>query len=160
MFAYSLLGPRQPSFMDELARAVGKVWTLPNTIIGLAYGGTGHILGLLTGTNPRIVPGNGAIQFVNNRLMGSAMAIGNTVIYGTDPRNQPDSRGPEGIRPQTLAEEEYQHVRQSYVLGPLYLPLHALFGSAAWLRTGSWHDSILEVGPHDFDNRGYVRPWR
>ncbi len=32
----------------------GKIWNLPNTVIGLAFGGIGHLAGLALGTNPYI----------------------------------------------------------------------------------------------------------
>src|SRR5690606_2528464 len=64
-------------FWQGVRSFIGKIWALPNTIIGLVYGGIGHVVGMIAGTSPSISFGNNAIQFHNNPLMPSAMALGN-----------------------------------------------------------------------------------
>lgn len=133
---------------------VGKIWALPNTIIGLAYGGAGHVLGWMMGTNPSISFANNAIQFENNPLMASAMTFGNVIVYGTDPVYfQPGSQRGQ----YTLGYEEMQHTYQAQVLGPLYFPGHIVSGATGLLMDRDWHGSsaFLEVGPHSRN----PRPW-
>ena len=59
-----------------LLDVIGKVWNLPNTLLGLAYGVVGHLAGWLRGLRPRISLGNNAIQFHDSGLMLTAMALG------------------------------------------------------------------------------------
>src|SRR5258708_38039084 len=40
--------------VDNALDIAGKAWTLPNTALGLAYGGVGTLAGLATGTHPRV----------------------------------------------------------------------------------------------------------
>ncbi|MBO4305153.1 MAG: hypothetical protein J6A21_11250 [Lentisphaeria bacterium] len=96
----------------------GKIWGLPNTLIGLAAG----LLGLcVSPKRSRIRLAHNAVCFYNNPLLrGGAIALtlGNVILFrndtvffmGTD-----------------IAEHERQHTLQSEVLGVLYLPLHILF---------------------------------
>ena len=71
--------------MRDLA---GKLWSAPNTALGLAYGLAGHAVGqanrLRPGDqpDPRIQVGNNAVEFVNNPFGGvSAITLGNTITY-------------------------------------------------------------------------------
>jgi RHS repeat-associated protein len=50
----------------KFARSIaGKIWALPNTIIGIAVGSVGYVVGTFMGTNPYIDFKNNAIQFHN-----------------------------------------------------------------------------------------------
>ncbi|MBI2799496.1 MAG: hypothetical protein HYX63_04310 [Gammaproteobacteria bacterium] len=138
-----------------LADLAGKIWALPNTVIGSVYGGLGYGVGTLFGTNPDITFGNNAIQFINSPLMGSAMTFGNSIIYGTGQQFQPDSPR---FFDHTLGVEEMQHTFQAQVLGPLYLPAHALLGTGALIfNRGDWHGpaNVLETGAHSAS----PQPW-
>ena len=144
-----------------VGRILGRLWTLPNTLLGLTFGTTGNVVSWFRGVDPGISFEGGTINFLNNSFMRSAMTLGDVVIYGSG--NSPSSctvRGGSGCL-QTLGWEEYQHVRQSYVLGPLYLPSHVLFGSTAFLvnrrAPNPWHGpaNLLETGPHWYP----ARPW-
>lgn len=114
---------------------LGKLWTLPNTLLGLVIGGIGHVLqeawyqlsalgewmglGPNNAANPDIIFGNNGIQFINNAFgIGDgetvgAITLGNVIIYGP------------GAYPQ-LADHEKQHTYQAELLGPLYLPAYVL----------------------------------
>jgi len=141
---------------------VGKVWNLPNTVIGLAYGGVGHLTGLVMGTNPSISVGNNAIQFLNNPFTQTATTLGNVVLYhgeNVDSNNVVWDYAPgstlNGYAPTGLGNEEMQHTIQGQVLGPLYFPAHIGLGAAAMIRSGQynnpgWHSStnVLENCPH------------
>ncbi len=131
----------------------GKIWNLPNTAIGLTYGAAGYIAGWanyeLGGqlSTPDILQGVNGLYFTNNPLQLSAMTIGNTTVFGTGQNFQPTSLTPNF---NLLGDEETQHTYQGEVLGPLYLPAHILFGTAATIFDGGWHGptNILESGPH------------
>jgi hypothetical protein len=144
--------PKNQSLIRSLGLAVdilGKMWNLPNTLIGLAYGGIGHIYGLMIGSNPSISLDNNAIQFENNPLMMSAMTLGNVIIYATDPKNyQPSSPGYSGLYSLGLAE--MQHTYQGQILGLLYFPAHIISGLTGLIMNGKWHGKsvFLEVEPH------------
>jgi hypothetical protein len=90
---------------------LGFVWSLPNTLLGLA-------IGALTFQAPRIH--GGAIVFDRSArgatwLLGkmhrTAMTIGFVIV---------SARPLEG----RLLEHERHHVRQSMVLGPLFVPVY------------------------------------
>jgi hypothetical protein len=130
---------------------VGKIWALPNTVIGLVYGALGHVTGKVANRNheSHISFGNNAIQFENSPLVTTAITLGNVIIYGKGARFQPGALRCGGAH--TLGTEEMQHTFQAQILGPLYLPAHGLLGTAAKLLNGNWHGplNVLEAGPHD-----------
>jgi hypothetical protein len=138
---------------------VGKIWALPNTVIGVLYGGLGHVAGKLGnilgryGHQPHISFGNNAIQFENNPLVSTAITIGNVIIYGHGKHCRPDAPRYGGAH--ALGTEEMQHTFQSQILGPLYLPAHCMMGAAAKLLNGYWHGpiNVLEAGPHEEEPR-------
>jgi RHS repeat-associated protein len=131
----------------------GKIWNLPNTAIGLTYGAAGYIAGWanyeLGGqlSPPDILQGVNGLYFTNSPLQLSAMTIGNATVFGTGQNFQPTSLTPNY---NLLGDEETQHTYQGELLGPLYLPAHILFGTAATIFNGGWHGptNILESGPH------------
>jgi hypothetical protein len=143
---------------------IGKIWNLPNTLIGLVFGGIGHVAGWIMGTNPYITIGNNAIQFHNNPFT-TAITLGNTISYGTE---YPPSRtnypfdtitGPYSCYRNTVGNEERLHTMQGQVLGPLYLPAHLMGGVVsifssphaampAGMLVDPWHrNNFMEIGP-------------
>jgi hypothetical protein len=89
--------------------ALGFVWTLPNTLIGV-------VLGTLSFVRPRVA--NGVLVFegpprgvtwILSKMHRAAMTVG-FVILSTAPV--------EG----SLLVHERAHVRQSMILGPLFIP--------------------------------------
>lgn len=143
----------------SLAGLLGKVWNLPNTVLGLVYGIAGHALALLMlRKDARIDIGNNAIQFHNSPLMLTAMTLGNVIIYGR-------ARCPErhncafcdSPATHTVGREEFRHTQQGEILGPLYLPAHLIAGTISLLRTphpdllhpvDAWHrNNFMEYGP-------------
>lgn len=142
--------------MRLAASVAGKLWASPNTAVGVVFAILGFLCARAIGRRPKITLGHNAIQVTESPLVPTAIALGHVVVYGTSARWQPDrlcSRSG-----QCLAHEEMQHTLQAEVLGPLYLPAHALLGIAAWLIDGRWHGptNILETGPH----AEVPRPWR
>ncbi|MFO7326214.1 MAG: hypothetical protein DIU62_010910 [Pseudomonadota bacterium] len=142
----------------RLIDLIGKAWNLPNTVLGLAYGALGYLVGRLTGTKPSVSIGNNAIQFHDSGLMRSAMTLGNVIIYGpTCPPGRRNCPFRDSPVEHTVGREEYRHTLQGQVLGPLYLPLHLLAGLISLLRSpyeglrepvDAWHrHNFLEYGP-------------
>jgi hypothetical protein len=97
-----------------MAAALGFLWTLPNTVLGLAFGA-------LTFQRPRVA--HGALLFDRAGRRGAARLIPmfgyaattlGVVIVSTKP-----------VQGRLLAHELH-HVRQYRALGPLFLPLYGL----------------------------------
>jgi hypothetical protein len=146
------------NLLSVAGNVIGKIWNTPNTILGLTFGGIGHIAGWIMGTNPSISFGNNALQFHNNPLMPSAITLGNVIIYG--PRTSPGDRNvhfqntPSG---HTVGQEEYRHTIQGQILGPFYIPAHIIGGVSSIFRApnaglrhpvDSWHsNNFMETGP-------------
>lgn len=141
-----------------VAGCIGKVWNLPNTVLGLTYGTLGHLVGLAVGTSPCITLGHNAIQFHNNGLMLTAMTLGNVIIYG--PSRSPDAPNLcfcDSPACHTVGREEFRHTQQGEILGPLYLPTHLVAGLISLLRAphpglarpvDAWHrNNFMERGP-------------
>lgn len=145
----------------------GKVWNLPNTVLGLAYGAVGGVIDRAVWLATfgyvdlgfSISIGNNAIQFQNHPLQqlfgGGAITIGNTISYG----GLPTDPAPTSVAFATVPIKlhEVQHTYQGELLGPLYLPANILGGAASLVGTpftglgpgGSpWH------GPLNFMERG------
>lgn len=148
--------PLTPGFF--LLDLLGKLWNLPNSLLGLAFGLAGHAVGWLWGLQPRISIGNNAIQFHGNGLMPTAMTVGNAIIYGPSCRpGQPNCPFVDSPTGHTVGREEFRHTQQGQVLGPLYLPLHLVAGLLSLLRSpykglvhpvDPWHrHNFLEHGP-------------
>jgi hypothetical protein len=144
--------------LRALPDLLGKAWNLPNTLLGLVYGGIGHVAGLIARTNPCVSVGNNAIQFHNSPLMLTAMALGNVIIYG--PTRAPQMANvPFCTTPadHTVGREEFRHTQQGQILGPLYLPVHLIAGMISLFRSphprlrrrvDAWHrNNFMETGP-------------
>ncbi|MCA9472539.1 MAG: hypothetical protein MRJ96_16955 [Nitrospirales bacterium] len=106
----------------DLLDAAGKVWNLPNTAVGLVWGG----IGVLGGAGVSI--GNNAIQFTNHPLGVNAVTLGNTISYtqGSGPGDY-DFLYDSKVR-LNIGLHEQAHTYQSQVYGPLFLPLWLLGG--------------------------------
>ena len=144
--------------LSVLLDLAGKTWNLPNTLLGLTYGIVGHLVGWIRGVHPRISFGNNAIQFHNNGLMLTAMAVGNVIIYGPSRSpltpNVPFRDSPAD---HTVGREEFRHTQQGQILGPLYLPAHFIGGVVSLCRSphpglkckvDAWHrNNFMESGP-------------
>lgn len=142
--------------LDDFAgQALGKIWSLPNTLVGLAYGGIGHVAGLMMGTNPQISFGNNAIQFVNNPFIraNEALTLGNVIMYG---RNSPPSEyGAYGDPTVNVGLHERAHTYQAQVLGPLFGPVYMLTGGFSGPPRNPFERAAQEHG----SGRGGWWPW-
>jgi hypothetical protein len=91
--------------------ALGFVWTLPNTLIGV-------VLGALSFVRPRVASGvlvfegpPRGVTWILSKMHRAAMTVG-FVIVSTEPVEGP------------LLAHERAHVRQSMILGPLFIPAY------------------------------------
>lgn len=137
----------------------GKIWNAPNTLVGAAYGGAGHVAGMAMGTKPYVTTGANAVQFRNNPLGGvGAITLGNTTTYDGDP-SDPQGKWAKYNRDHVapIWEHERQHTIQGEQLGPFYLPSNLAGGALALARDGDWH------GRSNWNERGpqqpLPRPW-
>jgi RHS repeat-associated protein len=132
---------------NQLTDAMGKIGNIPNTIIGLAWGGLGMMLGADVSLD------NNAIQFTNHPFTTTAVTLGNTISYSSE--YAPGKVDP--ISGYTVADHERQHTYQGQQIGPLYLPSNLIGGSLAVAINQSWH------GPLNWNERGPQatppRPW-
>jgi len=123
-------GRRQRHVGFRLLVALGVLWTLPNTVVGLALGA----VGLAFGARP---------QWRREELAcvfhawpwgpGGALTLGNVILHtGADldvhcvTYAHAAGLGPEP--PVVLARHERAHVFQYMVLGPLFLPVYLACG--------------------------------
>lgn len=147
----------------SLSGILGKLWALPNTILGLGLGIIGmpigalfRIIGLQDGW-PWFSLGENTIQFTNNPMAWlSAWTFGNIAIFG--PNVQPDDPRAEG--PGTVGDHEDQHSYQAEQLGPFYLISNILGGLWALMNDPGWDWH----GPSNWNERGPQShipvPWR
>ncbi|MNF70770.1 hypothetical protein D3C84_526940 [compost metagenome] len=145
--------------LATIGGVVGKVWNLPNTMVGLVYGAVGYVGGLIVGTSPYVEFGGNEIRFRNILFMSAAMTHGNVVLYGTS--TSPDSQNNLfwGTVGWTVGGEEGKHVIQGQILGPFYYPMHILGGVMSifsnphpgLVKPGEidlWHrNNFMETGP-------------
>lgn len=100
--------------MSGMGSVLGKIWNLPNTALGLLYGGLGHIygeVGNLLGfykPEPEMHWGKNGIEFHDNPWMLSAMTLGNVVIYAGGESAQSDKNyaGPDAAQSVGLFDEK------------------------------------------------------
>ncbi|MDO6709001.1 RHS repeat domain-containing protein [Photobacterium sp. 1_MG-2023] len=120
--------------LSVVADVIGKIWALPNTIIGAIYGGVGHIVGEvgyvfgLFDASPSITVDNNAIQFIDNpfTLSNTAITLGNTISYGRG--TGPSKYGSYGDYSVQFGLHEKAHTYQYQALGPLFLPTYFIGG--------------------------------
>jgi hypothetical protein len=130
-----------------------RIWALPNTIIGLAYGG----IGMIFGAKPVWDSSAGILRFTNmpRWMMPSALSLGHVQVFGKGYYQNQDGTDAVNRFSVPVVTEETLHTRQAEVLGPLYLPLQGLSMGVSLLTGGGTHDNnLLEMGPER--NNG---PW-
>lgn len=141
--------------LDFAGDVIGKIWTLPNTLIGLAYGGLGHVVGLIQGTNPQLRIANNAIEFINNPLMvdHGAITLGNAIVYGQN--SPPWDSGAYGHPNVNIGLHEKAHTLQYQVLGPFYGPVYLLNGGFSGPNGNPLEQAAQDYG----NNKGSWWPW-
>jgi len=110
--------------------ALGMLWTVPNTLLGLLLGVVGVAFGARLRWQPR------ELALVVCRWPwghGGALTLGNVIVHAGERLDVPcltyAHRAGHGIEPPvSLADHERAHVYQYMLLGPLFLPLYLLCG--------------------------------
>jgi hypothetical protein len=123
-----------------------RLWASPNSLLGLGLGSAG----MLFGAQPLWDAATGILCFVNMPawLMPTAMSLGHVHVYGPGCHSRSDGRPALNRFGVAMTLEESLHTRQSEVLGPFYLPLHALCMIGSMLGGGGTHNhNPLEFGP-------------
>ena len=118
------------TFLTRSLVALGALWTLPNTLIGLALGVAGLAFGAHVHWRRR------ELALVFHRWPwgpGGAITFGNVILHTGDSLDSPcvtyAHRAGHGDEPAiVLADHERAHVYQYLALGPLFLPLYLVFG--------------------------------
>jgi hypothetical protein len=122
--------PLAPRPLPAWLLVTGMLWTLPNTILGLALG----LLGVPFGARPRMRRADLACVFHGWPWgPGGAMTLGNVILHTGADLGVPCATYAHaaGLRHEPavwLADHERAHVYQYLVLGPLFLPLYLLCG--------------------------------
>jgi len=110
--------------------ALGMLWTLPNSALGLLVGAVGLAFGARLRWQPR------ELALVVRRWpwgRGGALTLGNVIVHTGERLDVPcrtyAHRAGHCIEPPvSLADHERAHVYQYLLLGPLFLPLYLLCG--------------------------------
>ena len=145
-------GKTLPTAVSLTIDVVGKIWNIPNTVLGLAYGGVGHVAGWFMGTDPQIQFGHNGIEFLDNPVMlkDGALTLGNAISYNKEkPPWKPGTYGDDAV-PYGLHEEA--HTYQSQVLGLAFIPNY-LLNSRAFEQAAQSYGKGPEHGGHWW-------PWR
>lgn len=113
--------------------ALGVLWALPNTVLGLVAG----LLAMPFGARPKFSSRDLALVFHGFPLgPGGAMTLGN-VMLSTHADMETlcttyAHRAKWCVQPRTrIGDHERAHVLQYMALGPLFLPLYVLFGGVS-----------------------------
>ncbi len=132
--------------LDVIGATLGRLWALPNTIIGLAYGG----VGMMFGAEPIWDAQSGILHFINMPpwMMQSAMSLGHVHVYNSDSYKNVSGTPIKNRNGVPVILEETLHTRQAEILGPFYLPLHTISMGSSLILGGGTHDyNLLEMGP-------------
>lgn len=128
----------------QVADGLGKLWSSPNTALGLMAAGGAYAAGKLAGTDPKFTIGDNAIQLQNSPFGDRALALGNVQIY-------PDEYGPDYLIPHSYTgvpvragDHEAGHAMQGQILGPLFIPAEILGATLMGKR------NPIEVGADKF----------
>ncbi len=116
-----------------LARGLGALWTLPNSLIGLIAGAAGLPFGAKAHWSRR----DCALVFHHWPWgPGGAITFGNTILHtggslDTDCVTYEHRAGRCQHPPIRLGDHERAHVYQYMALGPLFLPVYLLCGGVS-----------------------------
>jgi len=136
-FAYLFSGAAQSAAngQNPLNDIFGKIWSLPNTALGVGVGTIDSLATLATGQLPHFDFANGALQISNlidlSGIGGAgAITFGDIQLFnGVVPSSMFTERYPSGytgLYGFSYGAHEGGHTIQSDVLGPLFFPLYGL----------------------------------
>jgi RHS repeat-associated protein len=147
---------RQPLPGNWLARQgvglldlAGKIWALPDTVLGLGIG----IAGVPFGATMTL--GHNAIQFENYPWGNGALTLGNTIIYGGG-EYPGDTRTGVYNDPRFLnvGRHEEGHTFQAQVFGVFFLPAYFISGGIDFDNP-----NVFEQGANNYAGGGGWWPW-
>ena len=126
-------GRSTPAWLLVALVALGILWTLPNTLLGLLIGAAGWPFGARMRWQRR------ELALVVRDWpwgKGGAITLGNVIVHGGAQLDRPcqtyAQRAGRGVGPRiSLAAHERAHVYQYLVFGPLFLPLYLLCGGVS-----------------------------
>ena len=131
---------------EGIAWTAPRVWNLPNTTLGLAWGGLGYVAGALPGVQmPKASFGHNAVQFEGHPLMpdNTGITLGNAISYAGNAGDWvPTYDGASRVQ---IGYHEEWHTYQSQMLGPFFLPTYFLLGG------------ISANNPYEQDADNYAR---
>lgn len=116
--------PNVGGVIGGIADVLGKVWTLPNSIIGLTAEVLLSPFAIANGGGFQL--GNNAIQLVGVPFGDGATTFGNSQIFFGN--TTPGSFGAYGNPNINVGSHEQGHTYQYQALGPFFLPLYFLSG--------------------------------
>ncbi|QDA56132.1 hypothetical protein [Thermomonas aquatica] len=119
-----------PRWLLRTLQAIGVVWTLPYTALGLLAGA----VSMAAGAHAHLSARDFAVVFHKVPWgPGGALTLGNVILHTGDTLDSPcvtyAHRAGHREEPRIqIGDHERAHVFQYMVLGPLFLPLYFLFG--------------------------------
>ncbi|HEY8682181.1 MAG TPA: hypothetical protein VIM06_03350 [Rhodanobacter sp.] len=122
-----------PHGLSRGALALGMLWTLPNSVLGLLVGSIGLMFGARMRWQRR------ELALVVRRWpwgRGGALTLGNVIVHTGDRLHTPcftyAHRAGDAVEPTvSLADHERAHVYQYMLLGPLFLPVYLACGGVS-----------------------------
>ncbi|HRI11720.1 MAG TPA: RHS repeat-associated core domain-containing protein [Verrucomicrobiota bacterium] len=155
-------GDRNPG--HHLMQYLGKLWALPNTALGLVYGGVGK---LLNWGKVKVSLGHNGIQFEHSPFVpgdddnSAGLTLGNTIHYGGRENSPAVFAGDSGPVFGPLWMHETQHTYQTQQLGPLYSLSNVVCMTIDLIFSGL---SYQAHGPLNWNERGPTSwpamPWK
>ncbi len=144
---------------SQVLNVLGKIWNLPNTVLGLTIGTFDGLIGVALGQIPQISFGQGAIQISNlPNILGptGAITFGDVQLYtGTTQRGGIRNSGYTGLSGFSIGAHEGGHTIRSDILGPLFFPLY--LGSAL---VYGWYSNPFETNAdYHAANGTSALPW-
>jgi len=135
------------SALRSIADIVGKIWTLPNTLIGLLIG----LPQLLAGAKARIA--HNAVVFDNawDPFKKSRQWTLGNVIFNPEDKESMEKHKEDG----SIGEHEEGHTYQYEVLGPLFLPVYIVAGAFAQPFNKFSFEGIFDL-PNPFEKAADV----
>ena len=122
-----------PVLLLRVLQALGILWTLPYTALGIAAGAAS----MVAGAHAHLSRRDCAIVFHKVPWgPGGALTLGNVILHTGDTLDSPcltyaHHAGLGDEDPILIGDHERAHVYQYMVLGPLFLPLYLAFGGVS-----------------------------
>lgn len=144
----------------KLLSVLGKLWTSPNSALGL-------LLGMLaTPFGARVRCGDNAIQFYRFPLgPGGALVLGNVILLTGDSLDlrvrtyRARARGARRVWVR-LGDHERAHTYQYEVLGPFFLPAYVLLGCLRGAIIAASNPFEAAADRYALTHRGWWPDWR